>query len=291
MSIIGNPIMAGASGPSASIFVTGLSETDTVTATKGSKTLTGKWKSDPNPAWHGLPDGYTELEYIESTGTQYIETDVALSSTVECWLDFQLTSTNSPQVLCGADQSGSTTIQYQVVCDGPSNGLRLTISGVEARPTSNADLNRHSLGLNWDGRYSYDGSDLGEAGVYSGLTDITVALCRSNYRGGLYASMKIYASKIKKDSSLVRDFIPCKRTSDNAVGLYDLVTSTFFGNAGTGTFAAGAEIPQTIDGFLIKPIRDFGTWTVTATDGTNTTTQDVLVDVITNYEIEMSLSA
>ena len=44
-------------------------------------------------------------------------------------------------------------------------------------------------------------------------------------------------------------------------------------------------------GFLIYPIKDIGTWTVTATDGTKTATQDVLVDVITEYEIEMSLSA
>lgn len=44
--IIGNPIMAGASGPAASIFVTGLSETDTVTATNGTKALIGKWYSN-----------------------------------------------------------------------------------------------------------------------------------------------------------------------------------------------------------------------------------------------------
>ena len=41
-------------------------------------------------------------------------------------------------------------------------------------------------------------------------------------------------------------------------------------------------------GFLIYPIKDIGTWTVTATNGVNTKTQDVLVDVITEYEIEMS---
>ena len=74
--IIGDGIVLGAGGEKASIFVTGLSETDTVTATKGSKTLTGKWTQIPNPVAHGLPDGYTELEYIESTGTQRIDTGV-----------------------------------------------------------------------------------------------------------------------------------------------------------------------------------------------------------------------
>lgn len=40
--------------------------------------------------------------------------------------------------------------------------------------------------------------------------------------------------------------------------------------------------------WLIDGIRDFGTWTVTATNGTKTATQDVLVDVITEYEITMA---
>ena len=79
--------------------------------------------------------------------------------------------------------------------------------------------------------------------------------------------------------------------------MYDLCGSAspfdgtpFYGNSGTGTFNAGPEITQTIDGHMLSPIRDYGTWTVTATDGTKTATQDVLVDVITDYEIEMSLS-
>ena len=41
--IIGEGIMLGAGGEKASITVTGLSETDTVTATNGSKTITGVW--------------------------------------------------------------------------------------------------------------------------------------------------------------------------------------------------------------------------------------------------------
>lgn len=40
--------------------------------------------------------------------------------------------------------------------------------------------------------------------------------------------------------------------------------------------------------WLIDGLRDLGTWTVTATNGTQTVTQDVLVDVITEYEITMA---
>ena len=71
--IIGEGIMLGAGGEKASIAVTGLLETDTVTATNGSKTIAGVWTQIHNPA-SDVPEGYTQLEYIESSKTQYIDT-------------------------------------------------------------------------------------------------------------------------------------------------------------------------------------------------------------------------
>ena len=57
----------------ANIFVKSLSETDTVTAINGSKIKAGVWTQIPNPACVTLPDGYTQLEYIESNGMQLIQ--------------------------------------------------------------------------------------------------------------------------------------------------------------------------------------------------------------------------
>ena len=50
------------------------------------------------------------------------------------------------------------------------------------------------------------------------------------------AIMRLYELKMWKDGELVREFIPCYRKSDKEVGLYDLVNSIFYTNAGTGTF-------------------------------------------------------
>ena len=61
--------------------------------------------------------------------------------------------------------------------------------------------------------------------------------------GNLSASPGIiYACQIYDGGALTRDFIPCKDTMGN-VGLYDLVGAQFYGNAGTGDFAAGPEVP------------------------------------------------
>ena len=58
---------------------------------------------------------------------------------------------------------------------------------------------------------------------------------------GNYASMKLYSCKIYNNGTLVRDFVPVKNSS-GTIGLYDLVNSAFYTNAGSGTFTAGADI-------------------------------------------------
>ena len=100
--------------------------------------------------------------------------------------------------------------------------------------------------------------------------------------------LKMRYLAMESNGVMIRNFIPCKRNSDGAIGMYDLVTNVFFGNSGTGIFTAGAEIPQNIDGFLIDKIKSYGTWTVTATDGMKTATQDVLVDAADTFGVEIT---
>ena len=50
---------------------------------------------------------------------------------------------------------------------------------------------------------------------------------------------KIYASKIWDGETLVRDFVPVLRLSDNKPGMFDRVNRVFYTNAGTGEFLYG----------------------------------------------------
>jgi hypothetical protein len=70
--------------------------------------------------------------------------------------------------------------------------------------------------------------------------------------------------------------------------LYDLVNNEFYTNAGSGTFIAGKEVSQYIYGHEIAPIKEYGMYTVTATNGEKTKTQDVLVDAAIGYEIAIA---
>lgn len=299
--------MVGGGGSAASIFVTGLSETYTVTATNGSKTLTGKWMQKPNPESISLPSGYTQLEYIESTGTQYIDTGLSLPSGFRFVGDIQVTDSSGPGNIIGAEKI-INGVGYRNNFTYYNSGWGIGAGGwgtkdmtvshdnsrIEFSNIVGDDLylkiNGESVAVTFSSGYPKTDNRTDES--------LFVFALRNNLDGTnkvtQYAKFKNYGMSVYSsadDSSLVGNFIPCKRNSDGVVGLYDLVSNTFFENAGTGEFDAGPEVPQTFDGFLIKPIRDLGTWTVTATNGTDTVTQNVLVDVITNYEIEMAFFA
>ena len=103
------------------------------------------------------------------------------------------------------------------------------------------------------------------------------------------ASQTIFPVEIIENGETVRHYIPCISPT-GTVGLYDIVNGVFQGNNGTGTFIAGTEIPSAIDGHNI-PIKEYGMWTVTATNGEKTATQDVLVDAAIEFAIPMSLAA
>lgn len=275
--IIGDGIMLGTGGESASIFVTGLSETDTVTASKDGKTVIGKWTQKSNPSYITLPIGYTQLEYIQSTGTQYIVTGLNSTTRYDHEITFSdYTYTTKAGIL------GSSGYYYSYT--GYNNTLRWCMSDrAYDTPGSLTSKRTAKLGYNY---LTVDGSSVSQiSDTNSEPSDTTHTL----FKGYNCASVKIYSYRASLDGQLLRDFVPCKRNSDDELGMYDLVNDVFYPNAGTGVFTAGAEVPHTIDGFLIDKIKDYGTWTVTATDGTNTVTQDVLVDAAEVFTVGVIL--
>lgn len=58
----------------------------------------------------------------------------------------------------------------------------------------------------------------------------------------LSGGLRMYNAQLSINGSLVGNYIPCRRNSDNAIGMYDTVTSRFLTNSGTGTFIAGPAV-------------------------------------------------
>lgn len=280
--IIGDGIMLGAGGETASILVYGLSETDTVTANKDGKIVIGKWTQIPNPAYV-VPDGYTQLEYIESTGTQYIDTGHTPTQNTIWETDFQFVGNQSS---AGKDGGMIGSFAEGRFHFGYITGGGWHIGVGNASTFGTADNNRHLFIIRGSGVCSVDETNytISNASVSGGKiwlfnwyhTD--ASLTRPSVG-------KLYSTKISESERLIHELIPVKRRSDNAIGLYCKVENKFYANAGTGTFTAGPEIPQTIDGFLIDKIKSYGTWKVSNGDGTKIT--DVLIDAAAEFEVTL----
>ena len=201
-----------------------------------------------------LPSGYTELEYIESTGTQYIRLDYTPDSDTRVVLDHQLTDTQSTQAVLGSRTSTSSADVFSVFV---TNGQLRTDYAANEHGSFTATTSRETLDK--DGRVTtYNGqtSTLSAATFTCPRPMVLFSVQNvSGAQGYVFddqvdnrpVKMRLYSCQIYDGDALARDLVPARRQSDSAVGLYDTVTDTFYGNAGTGSFTAGPVVPHSAD--------------------------------------------
>lgn len=205
-------------------------------------------------------DGYALLEYIESSGTQSLNTAYTWNSENTLIVaDINPITVANGQTLFGNEEYYSSSgryfshivyknsnVFYYYLGTGSGSTFNITLGERQMFEsfTKGAKACLRSNGVVLEER-SYSGYV--QSGKYSSSTDSTKGYIHifSNYntgRGGVLqqtTKMRMYRFTMYDDGVMVRDIIPCKRISDGAVGAYDLVTESFLPNAGTGTFIAG----------------------------------------------------
>lgn len=192
-----------------------------------------------------LPSQYQQVDFIQSTGTQYIDTRISLGQCNEWEIDFAITELQNETCLMGCTQG---SLNYRLLTDkqGVYNNYypELTVgTKYKAKITFTATSPYYPT------TYSVNGSADYSAGN-SETNPNTVALFASKYRNtvGVWgqSKVKIYRCIAKG----VADFIPCYRKSDGEAGLYDTVNDVFYTNQGTGNFIVGQTIGGGIKTYL-----------------------------------------
>ena len=188
-----------------------------------------------------LPGGYTELEYIQSSGTQYLDSGVTFekTDTVEFEILWTVTPPSSGTYVGGNYymQVGMGTSGYGIYAAsntkayGTKDRMRVTFASVqETLLVNDAQVFTHD----WSGQ---------------NLSNVKLGILKLGMEGNAWyssapVSAKVYSCTIKKGGALVRNFIPCKNAS-GVIGLWDDVNSVFYQNAGSGVFTAGPEVRGT----------------------------------------------
>lgn len=187
----------------------------------------------------GLPSGYRRLEYIQSTGAQYIDTGVTANGNTGFAVDFSTTSavsTSGHGSILGCLNSGSN--RYEIGTYPDKSGGKLCYGNAIYNPYITVG-NRLQVSLLNGSIKTPNGTETVGAQTFNvGVTITVFGRKRTDGSVDEFSKTKIYALTIYDNGTLVRDFIPCQKP-DGTIGLWDDVNSVFYGNAGTGTFISG----------------------------------------------------
>lgn len=178
------------------------------------------------------------IEYLQSTGTQYISTNIIPDANTGIMLTIMRLN-NTDSYICGVRNDNGNT-RWVLGC--PNYSGYGSVIWASSYPAINI---KYDVGLNYlnNKKFTIPLNNV-ETNLptlpFTPTTDI-----RLFGSSGLNASYtkwtgKIYACKISQNNNIVMDFIPVRI---GTVGyLYDKVSKKLFGNVGTGNFILGQDV-------------------------------------------------
>lgn len=207
-----------------------------------------------------LPKTYQMVEYLQSTGVQYIDTGIEGKSgyTLETEICFDEVSQAEYINFAGYAYTGVTDRLYYIRLNNANNKFGYTYGesndgtvdifqgtanifyDIKAEMKANNQnfyVNGKLIGSSSYSELNYDDNDPNNIYMF-------IAHYIDSTTGGFSGKCK-FARWYDNNGNLIRNFVPCYRKSDNKPGMYDFVSAQFFTNAGDGAdFSYGPNIYQ-----------------------------------------------
>lgn len=193
-----------------------------------------------------IPSTYERLQYLQSNGNQYINTGVTITGsplTLRGKVELTVDTTDEKDFF-GNLSSSATNSQYAFVC-----GTRYTHQWYHWGG-SVFSVASYQIGVPYNVEYTYfdtGGREFTIDGVKYVSSESNYYMFNTNsFPIGLFSgagdrlydasSVKLYNAQIIISGITVRNFVPCRRISDSALGMYDTITGNFYTNLGSGSF-------------------------------------------------------
>jgi len=211
---------------------------DTVTRTPFYNQGTGEFLYNVKNFNARLPAAYQEVEYLQSSGTQYIDTGVIpniydTDISIDC---MPLTTNNR---MWGVSQwNGTTTLRYREYV----TSVGVAYLGSSLSSLSHSVSNRAVIAFIGGKAYNDGVLKMTYSDVDVTFTSSILIFAEFDINTIQKGKSSVYSAKLWESSVLVRDFVPAVRKSDSVAGMYDLVNATFTVNAGTGNFIVGPDV-------------------------------------------------
>lgn len=204
---------------------------------------------------------YQNVEYLEATGTQYIQLGVTpvVNMAVEAKLKSTVTSTTANGLIGYNGSGGGTAYRWRVMWSPAGNNARygvyvgtpndvnvvfnngaitsdpVTITFSQATSSQSARLQYGSVD---------ETKNVASATTVASSRVIWLWLYKGYQGSNSFGKGRIYRVRVFDTSTgtLLADYVPCYRRADNAAGFYDRISASFYTNNGTGTFTVGPDV-------------------------------------------------
>ena len=227
----------------------------------------------------GVVEEYQRVEYIENSGTQYINTGYYWTSdNVRAVLSANVTTHNQATSLFGNEEYIGRDRYFALIPHNSGGTMKIfsldrnlieftypfstdMILDVSASTQGsdkyvNLAITSNGSTKNYGGKATTGGSVITNPNnLKTGVGEIYLFASHNSGRGAvtggtpnmvgnqIVGKMKVYSFKMYDNNILVRDFVPVVRSRDGVAGLYDMVGHKFYANAGSGSFKTGGVIP------------------------------------------------
>lgn len=191
-----------------------------------------------------LPNGYKPAPYVHFSGKQYINTGIVPTATTnaEYVVDIQQYNTYGPHIL----STESFRFPYIRTASGD-----VAVVWNRGGNVPESDVDKGGYSKLFKVKAFFEDSVEFNNMVYTGIKFGTGMPTNPLYLGTFKAELNhtgitlvgdVYYCKIYDGYTIVRDFVPAIRTSDNKVGFYDFANSKFYTNNGSGDFTTPNSI-------------------------------------------------
>lgn len=212
----------------------------------------GSFVAGPVVLEYELPEGYEELEYIQSSGSQYADTGFKPNQDTRVIIDAQLAAAIVNSNTCAYFGVRTSNLYFDLYDSDSSNQYIRYFYGTNYNKYFTLDNTaRHVFDCNKN-TATANGTTL----TYTATTfqfAYNLYLGASNNTGkaeGMFP-LKIYSCQIYDNGTLVRDYVPCKNASGTA-GLYDMVNSVFYADAAGAGFIAGPVVGKGVSKVVLE---------------------------------------
>lgn len=168
-----------------------------------------------------LPSGYLELDYITTSGSQYINTGFTSNANMSAEFKFEQINSRRQSLIFGSAWDANAVLMHLNTTETAT--LYWGSTPVGGTIPLNSPVTVKLVKNKW----TINNTDITTSGTPPNWGAILFGGIASHYT----SQVRLYYLKLWNSGTLVRDMIPCIRISDWKIGMYDQVNNIMYINA------------------------------------------------------------